>query len=106
MNVKVLVGAFNQEKALVGAISVITNLHVGLRFKLYYPVCCVLTCNHQTTKSHTRTVSGDSLHSARFQQFARTGAQRWLEVISDWLQYSSDLHTVYYEVSTVQYSTV
>ena len=29
-----LVGAFNQEKALVGALSVITNLCVDLRFKL------------------------------------------------------------------------
>ena len=35
LNVKVLVGAFNQEKALVGAFSVITNLRVDLRFKLY-----------------------------------------------------------------------
>ena len=30
-----LVGVFNQEKALVGAFSVITNLHVDLRLKLY-----------------------------------------------------------------------
>ena len=28
-------GTFNQEKALVGAFSVITNLRVDLRFKLY-----------------------------------------------------------------------
>ena len=32
---KALVGAFNQEKALVGAFSVITNLRMDLRFKLY-----------------------------------------------------------------------
>ena len=32
---KALVGAFNQEKALVGAFSVITNLWMDLRFKLY-----------------------------------------------------------------------
>ena len=32
---KALVGAFNQEKALVGAFSVITNLRMNLRFKLY-----------------------------------------------------------------------
>ena len=43
----VLVGTFNQEKALVGAFSVITNLHVDLRFKLYnrlflYNTCLVL----------------------------------------------------------------
>ena len=35
LNVKGLVGAFNQEKALEGAFSVITNLRVDLRFKLY-----------------------------------------------------------------------
>ena len=34
LNVKVLVGTFNQEKAPVGAFYVIMNLHVDLRFKL------------------------------------------------------------------------
>ena len=34
LNVIALVGAFNQEKALVDAFSVITNFHVDLRFKL------------------------------------------------------------------------
>ena len=33
---KALVSAFNQEKALVGAFFVITNLQMDLRFKLYY----------------------------------------------------------------------
>ena len=33
---KVLVGTFNQEKALVGAFSVIMNLRVDLRVKLEY----------------------------------------------------------------------
>ena len=34
---KVLVGAFNQEKALVGAFPVIANLRMYLRFNLYHP---------------------------------------------------------------------
>ena len=34
LNMKVLVGAFNQEKALVGAFSVITNLRVDPGLKL------------------------------------------------------------------------
>ena len=34
LNVKVLEGTFNQEKALEEAFSVITNLHVDIRFKL------------------------------------------------------------------------
>ena len=33
---KAVVAAFNQEKALVGAFSVITNLQMDLRFKLYW----------------------------------------------------------------------
>ena len=39
LNVKAVVAAFNQEKALVGAFSVITNLCVDLRFKLYPSLC-------------------------------------------------------------------
>ena len=35
LNVKALVGAFNQEKALEGAFSVITNLRVDFRLQLY-----------------------------------------------------------------------
>ena len=34
LNLKMLVGTFNQEKALVGAFSVIMNLRVDLRLKL------------------------------------------------------------------------
>ena len=45
---KALVGAFNQEKALVEAFSVITNLRMDLRFKLYY----LLRANVVTTKTN------------------------------------------------------
>ena len=71
--------------------------------------------NFKNTKSHTKTISGASLRSERFQHFAKTGAQRsssasclktgmiiyifrWLEVITDWLQYSTDVYCIYYEV--------
>ena len=37
LNVKALVGAFNQEKALVGAFSVITNL----RMELFQALVCI-----------------------------------------------------------------
>ena len=36
LNEKAVVAAFNQDKALVGAFSVITNLRMDLRFKLYW----------------------------------------------------------------------
>ena len=42
LNVKAVVAAFNQEKALVGAFSVITNLRVDLRFQLYSTLLGVL----------------------------------------------------------------
>ena len=32
--------------------------------------------NFKNTKSHTKTISGASLRSERFQHFAKTGAQR------------------------------
>ena len=38
LNVQALVGAFNQEKALAGAFSVIMNLRVDLRLQLQYQV--------------------------------------------------------------------
>ena len=43
LNVKALVGAFNQEKALAGAFSVITNLLIVFVLKLYFvphDTCC------------------------------------------------------------------
>ena len=43
LNVKALVGAFNQEKALVGAFSVITKLRMDLRLKLYNTRSCTPT---------------------------------------------------------------
>ena len=36
LNVKAVVAPLKQEKALVGAFSVIKNLRMDLRFKLYY----------------------------------------------------------------------
>ena len=36
LNVKAVKATFNQEKALVGAFSVIATHHVDLSFKLYY----------------------------------------------------------------------
>ena len=44
-----LVGNFNQEKALVGAFSVITNLRMDLRLKLYY-----LQQQQETATTYTR----------------------------------------------------
>ena len=54
--------------------------------------------NYKTMKSHTKTNTADSLKSAKFQQFAKTGIQRWLEVITDWLEYSNELYCIFYEV--------
>ena len=53
LNVKALVGTFNQEKALVGAFSVITNLRMDLRLEFYYtlltPAACSTSLQHPAT---------------------------------------------------------
>ena len=46
---KALVGAFNQEKALVGAFSVITNLQMELFEALVYLLRAALARHHCTT---------------------------------------------------------
>ena len=55
--------------------------------------------NFKRTKSHTKTVAAESLHSPEFQEFVRVGAERWLELIQDWLEFSTDCHLIFYEVS-------
>ena len=55
--------------------------------------------NFKRTKSHTKTVDVESLHSEEFLDFVRVGAERWLEVIKDWLQLSTSCHVILYEVN-------
>ena len=55
--------------------------------------------NFKRTKSHTKTVAAESLHSQQFLEFVRVGADRWLEVVQDWLHLSSSCHVIIYEVS-------
>jgi len=59
--------------------------------------------NWKKTNSHTKTVAVKSLHSAEFRKFARAGAIRWLQIIQDWLLYSSELYVVLYEVRWVSF---
>ena len=53
----------------------------------------------QTGNSHTKTVAVKSLHSAEFLTFVRVEAERWLDLIQDWLFYSTDCYVIMYEVS-------
>ena len=53
----------------------------------------------QTGGSHTNTVAAESLHTEEFQEFVREGADKWLELIQDWLEFSTDCHVILYEVS-------
>ena len=55
---KALEGAFNQEKALVGAFSVITNLRMDLRFKLYIHQATRHTLQFITTQLPTQRGRG------------------------------------------------
>ena len=54
--------------------------------------------NFKKTQSHTKTVASKSLNSAEFRKFVRVGASRWLEIIQDWLLFSTELYVVLYEV--------
>ena len=51
------VAAFNQEKALVGAFSVITNLRVDIRFKLYSAASSSSDRDHQLVPSVGVTIN-------------------------------------------------
>ena len=60
--------------------------------------------NFKRTKSHTKTVAAETLQSPEFQEFVRVGAERWLELIQDWLEFSTDCHVIFYEVSRPFYT--
>ena len=57
--------------------------------------------NLKRTGSHTGTITDPaSLRSEGFRQFARAGAAKWLQLVRDWVQGATELHCIYYEVST------
>ena len=53
--VKVVVAAFNQEKALLGTFSVISNLQMDLRFKLQSPVPSIRNIDTLQTRAWPRS---------------------------------------------------
>ena len=59
---KALVGAFNQEKALVGAFSVIVQLHrlIVYTASILYPLS-----SGQISRCHTSVITGDRTHQPR-----------------------------------------
>ena len=56
--------------------------------------------NFYQTGSQKKSVSAKRLQSTDFHNFVRDGAERWLELIQDWLLFSTDLHVIMYEVSS------
>ena len=60
--------------------------------------------NFYQTGSQKKSVSAERLQSKDFHNFVRDGAERWLELIQDWLLFSTDLHVVMYEVSSEKLS--
>ena len=61
LNLKAVVATFDQEKALVGAFSVITNLRVDIRLKLQ--LALALASSHRITNNsaHTAAAAGVGL---------------------------------------------
>ena len=77
LNVKALIGAFNQEKALVGAFSVITNLRMDL-FQALYATHIFgdhgdLLVGDADVLGDVRQVGGEHLQAARVAQNLRVG---------------------------------
>ena len=59
--------------------------------------------NFRRTGSQTKSVSAEILKTKDFHDFVVVGAERWLELISDWLVFSTELHVIMYEVSRQNY---
>ena len=56
--------------------------------------------NFIRTGSHTKVEAAESLGTEEFQEFCRVGAERWLELLQDWLMFCTYCHFIMYEVST------
>ena len=54
--------------------------------------------NFAMTGSHVKITNAKIKNTEKFNEFARVGIERWLEVIQDWIDYSNKLYIVYYEV--------
>ena len=57
--------------------------------------------NFAKTGSQTKSVSAEDLATEDFSQFVREGAERWLQLLQDWLLYSTDCYVILYEVRIV-----
>ena len=53
--------------------------------------------NYFNTQSHTSIVSENSFESQKFQDFVLTGAERWLELVTDWVNLGQDVYFMFYE---------
>ena len=53
--------------------------------------------NYISTRSQTASASNNSWLSPKFRDFGFVGINRWYEIISDWLDYGTDVYFVFYE---------
>ena len=51
------------------------------------------------TGSQTETAASESLQGEEFRSFVISQANKWLELIRDWLEISTSRHVIFYEVS-------
>ena len=58
--------------------------------------------NFAKTGSQTKSVSAEDLATEDFSQFVREGAERWLQLLQDWLLFSTDCYVILYEVRIVR----
>ena len=51
------------------------------------------------TGTQTETAASESLQGEEFRSFVISQANKWLELIRDWLEISTSRHVIFYEVS-------
>ena len=96
LNMKVVVAAFNQGRALIGSFSVIMNLLVDLCLNLYYPPCLFwssLSLNTKTTETRRFSQLSGRLASSQAGLVGGEQILKFLFIFTQFVDYNRKLRT-------------
>ena len=96
LNVKALVAAFNQERALIGAFFMIMNLRGDLCLNLYYPPCLFwssLSLNTKTTETRRFSQLSGRLASSQAGLVGGEQILKFLFIFTQFVDYNRKLRT-------------
>ena len=96
LNVKALVAAFNQERALIGAFFMIMNLCGDLCLNLYYPPCLFwssLSLNTKTTETRRFSQLSGRLASSQAGLVGGEQILKFLFIFTQFVDYNRKLRT-------------